>query len=86
MKAATSWSARCKRTGEASWLKEHLDAALTTDGFDWSAFRADLHRVTIRMGSPGDIYLTPPEGVGLEAQEANRELHELNEELWRLTK
>ena len=77
---------RCQSTDEANWLKERLDAALTTGGFDWSASRADLHRATIGMGSLGDIYLRPPERAGLDADEANRQLRALNEELWRLTK
>src|SRR5262249_29958998 len=47
---------RCNRVNEAKWLREHLDSALTTPGFDWPTFRGNLHRVTIGMGSLSDIH------------------------------
>jgi hypothetical protein len=77
---------RCKQTDKATWLKEHLDAALATPEFDWLAFRSDLHRITIGMGSLSDTYLHPPEGGGLDEKEANRQLHELTQTLYELTK
>jgi len=77
---------RFKRRDKANWLSEHLDAALTTPDFEWSVFRSQLHRLTIGMGSLSDIYLKAPEGSGQDEKEANNELHELTQTLWRLTK
>jgi hypothetical protein len=76
----------CNRVDEATWLKEHLNQALTTDDFDWSEFRSDLYRRAMGMGSLSDIYLYPPEGSGFDKKEATRKLDELTDVLHRLTK
>jgi hypothetical protein len=76
----------CDQVDEATWLKEHLNRALTTDGFDWAEFRSDLHRRTMGMGSLSDIVLRPREGSGVNKEEANNKLAELTNVLYRLTK
>lgn len=63
-----------------------MDAALRTPDFDWSAFRAELRRKTIGMGSLTDISLSPPDGSGLDARTANRQLYALADKLFDITK
>ena len=77
---------RSGQSREAVLLDERLTIALTTEDYDWPKFRSDLYRFTMGMGSLSDIYLHPPDGSGLDKEEANLELDRLTDVLHRLTK